>query len=722
MNAPMTRPMQDLFLPSRFNVSGLPSPDPKHWTADDAAKLMPGCHSQELMNLMVERFLRADSALSVWADVAKQCVEFLEGKQWSAKEIAEAEQDDRPLLTLNKLAPLVRLVLGYHRNNRMDARYLPSSDARSSEAIATVLTKVIKSINIGLKMPYIDTEVFLDGISTGRGYYDWRLDFEHNDFGEMSCKAKDPFTLRLDPDADTYEPKGWNYQFDARWANIDEIEHNFGMHVSALVMPLIRSNGYRGGVPADVMNYIDEATPWRTFGGNQDDRLIGSNSVESYISNSIDPYRKNIRLIECQHKIRVMQRNIVDLETGDRQPVPTNFTADQMKKVMDWAAEQYWMRGQECPLRVEWRPTKRIRWTTMVGDIIIYDGWSPYETFTTVPFFPYFRRGKTRGMVEDLVGPQRELNLRRSSQTDILTRVAHSGWMWHKDSLDEAEKEKMENHGAAAGINIEWKGGPDMKPERIEPGQMPSAIKDLEISATQDLKEIAGINDSALGQIDRVQSGRAIEARQKQSVLGIEMYMDNARRTKDLCAEKQLEMLQNHYTEPRVFKHMGPDGGWSTIAINQRDAVGEIINNVNVGKYTVSVDETPISSTWLNAQFEELVQLVEKGIIPAAMVQDIMVDLSSAPQKELIKLRLNAFLKAQGMVTADELAAAVQQGIPVAPAAIPQAGPQGSAGQPGGGGGGKPGEKKETPQGNVNVNIGAPPMSGQGGAPAGVGP
>lgn len=710
-----TRPMQDLFLPSRFNVAGLPGPDPSKWVADDCGKLMPGCHSQELMMLMVERFLRADAALSTWADVAKTCVDFLEGNQWTEKEIADAEADDRPLLTLNKLAPLVRLVLGYHRNNRLDARYMPSSDARSSEAVSMVLTKVVKSINQGLKMPYIDTEVFLDGITSGRAYYDWRLDFRQNDFGDISAKAKDPFTIRLDPDADTYDPSGWNYVFDARWANVDEIEQNFGMAVTALITPLIRSNGYRGGVPADVMDYIEEATPWRTFGGGQADRLLGTNSVENYISNSIDPYRKNVRLVECQHKIRVMQRNIVDLDTGDRQPVPTHFTPAQIQKVMDWCAEQYWMKGQACPLRVEWRPTQRVRWTTMVGDIIIYDGWSPYETFTLIPFFPYFRRGKTRGMVEDLIGPQQEVNKRRSSQIDILTRVAHSGWMWHKDSLEEPEKEKMESHGGAPGINIEWKGSPDMKPARIEPGQMPSAIKDLEQSATLDLKEIAGINDSALGQLDRVQSGRAIEARQKQSVLGIEMYMDNARRTKDLCADKQLEMIQNHFTEPRMFRLMGPDGGWSTIGINIREAVGTILNDVTVGKYITSVDETPISATWLNAQMEELVGLVEKGIIPGPMVQDVLIDLSSAPQKELIKVRLSAFLKAQGMITPDELAAAIQAGIPVASSQIPQGAPSQGAGTPAPGGG--PADKKETPQGHTtNINVGAP--SGPGSAPA----
>lgn len=612
--------------------------------------------------------MRADAALTPWANEAKKCIDFLEGKQWSAEELAAAALEDRPTLTLNKIAPLIRLVLGYHRNNRVDAKYLPTHDESSSEAIATILTRVAKQISSGCNEPYVDTEVFLDGLSCARGYYDFRLGFEKNDFGDIYCRAKDPFTIRPDPDADTYDPDdpfsvGWGFIFDSRWANIDEIEFHFGKNVSSLIEPLVRSSGYRGGIPSDMLDTIGEVTPWRTFAGQQD--VGGIYSMENYIANAVDPYRKNIRLVECQHKIRVMQRNIVDLETGDREPIPTNFTDEQVQKILMWAAERYASRGKESPLRVEWRPTLRVRWTSMVGDIIIYDNWSPYESFTVVPFFPYWRRGKTRGAIDDLIDPQREINKRRSSQIDILERVAHSGWMWHKDAMDEEEKEKIELHGGAAGINLEWKGSPGMEPKRIEPGTMPSAIKELEASATLDLKEIAGINDSALGQVDRVQSGRAIEARQKQSVLGLESYMDNMRRTKLLCGRKKLEMIQNHYTEPRLFKIQGENSQWSTMLINQRQVTGEILNDVTIGRYNVEVDETSLSATYLNAQFEELLTLVEKGVLPIPMVQDILVDLSSAPQKELIKVRLNAYMKSMGMITPDEIAMAMQAGVPI---------------------------------------------------------
>ena len=654
--------------------------------------LMPHCHSGDLMLLMMERYTRADSALASWASVAKKCVEFFEGKQWSAEELAKAADDDRPTLTLNKIAPLVRLVLGYFAANRLDNRASPTDDANSTEAVAEVLSKILKQLAVNNKEKYLNSEVTLDGLLCGRGYYDWRLDFERNDLGEVKGTVKDPFTIRPDPDADTYDPVGWGHVFESRWWSIDEVEYTLGRNVSALVEPLMGGHSYRGGLPNDMRDLLTEFTPWRTFGGATPDSLVLG--YQSYIANVIDAYRKSVLVVDCQHYIRTMQRNIIDLDTGDRYPIPDSQTPEHVGKAMQWLTERYALQGKAMPFRVENRPARRVRWTTMIGDIVVYDAWSKYRSLTIVPYFPYFRRGKTRGMVEDLLDPQREVNKRRSSQVDILTRIAHSGWIWHKDALDEEEKQKIEQFGAAAGINIEWKGTDP--PERIEPGKMPTGIERLEEKATLDLKEIAGINDSALGQLDRVQSGRAIEARTKQSILGVEPYIDSSRRTAQLNGEKKLELLQDFYSEPRLLRIQGESGGYSSIGINIPNAIGDIDNNLSLGRYTVTIDEVPLSATYLSAQSEELMELVEKGILPVQMVQDIAVDLSTVPQKALIKLRLAAYLKAMGLPTAEELVAMSQSGIPLNPGMIaPPLTPPGKA-APGGAG---RGDGKEQPAG-----------------------
>ena len=666
-----------LYNPDFMIPGAAPMQDPYESLKDGT--LVPSCHTPDTMLLMMERYVRADGALAPWAAVAKKCIDFVEGKQWSADELSKAADDDRPTITLNKIAPLMRLVQGYFANNRLDNRVLPTDDANSTEAIAEVLSKILKQIALNTGEKYVSTEVTLDGLFGGRGYYDWRLDFERNDFGEIKATAKDPFTIRPDADSDTYAPEGWGHVFESRWWSIDEIEYTLGKNVSALVEPLMGGHSYRGGIGNEMRDLLGENTPWRTFGGATPDSVV--TGYQQYIANVIDAYRKSVLVIDCQHYIRTMQRSIIDLDTGDRYPIPDNQSPQQVMKMMQWVTEQYEMRGQPMPLRVESRPVRRARWTTMIGDIVVYDSWSKYKSFTIIPYFPYFRRGKTRGAVEDLLDPQREVNKRRSSQIDILTRIAHSGWIWHKDSLDEEEKIKLEQFGAAAGINLEWKGPPAGKPERLQPGLMPTGIEKLEEKATLDLKEIAGINDSALGQLDRVQSGRAIEARTKQSILGIEPYMENHRRTAHLCGEKKVEMLQQFYTEPRLFRIQGESGGFSSIGINVPNAIGEIANNVTIGRYTVTIDEVPLSATYLSAQSEELMELVEKGVLPIQMVQDIAVDLSTVPQKALIKLRLAAFLKVQGLPTAEELVQMYQAGLPLDPSMLaPPPSPAGAGG------------------------------------------
>ena len=76
--------------------------------------------------------------------------------------------------------------------------------------------------------------------------------------------------------------------------------------------------------------------------------------------------------------------------------------------------------------------------------------------------------------------------------------------------------------------------------------------------------------------------------------------------------------------------------------------------------------------------------MIQLGVVQLPMVQDIAIDLSTLPQKELIKQRMNAYLRAQGLITADELIAAQAAGMVVDPSQIQQpAEPEGSGGAQG---------------------------------------
>ena len=621
--------------------------------------------NDELVRRMCHRWIRAIRPHNEWAEKAKECINFLEGEQWTPEEKAILRQMNRTTLTINKVAPLYRLIMGYQSSNRMDVSFLPTSDARSSEDIATILDNVFKSEANRTDLNYVDTDVFADGISGGRGFWDARLCFEDNDLGEIKYLAKDPFSTYIDPDCDTYDlNESASYVQDSNWTNVDAINSRYGSD-AALAVQNTMSDSYN----SNILSYLgdNEVSPRRYFGNYADEKDMG-NWGDVYQTDFVDRQAKQIRLLDSQYKMETVMPCFVDLETGDREPIPQDWidNPEKIEKVMAYATK----RGN--PLKIVNRPVKRVRHTTTCGDIVLFDKWSIYKDYTTIGYFPYFRRGATRGALEDLIDPQREINKKRSVLTDILNRNANSGWIWEEDSLDPEQEENLRLYGSAPGINVKYKrneGGE--KPQRLEPGGYPQGLDRLEEKSANDLNEISGINQAALGQLDQVQSGRAIEARQRQAVLSIQMYSDNFARSKKLQGRHTLSIFQKYYNEHRMFRIIGEDSSLATYEINKKEETGTNsmtrMNDITVGKYSVTVDEVPISATFKQGQFEETMMIIEKlGPIGMALAQsapDLIIEQTSLPRKNDWKKALE---QAQQQVAPEvQQSAGVPQGAPV---------------------------------------------------------
>lgn len=594
--------------------------------------------SSDVVMLVAERWQRSSDAQERWASKARLAVDFMEGRQWSEQDLALAKRQKRPTLVFNIIAPLVRLIEGYHRNNKTDITFQPGNDDLASEEVAEVLTHLEKNVTQGNKIPFVDAAVFADGIITGRGFYRSTLDFDDNDLGEVRSRSKDPFAVYLDPDGDTYDlNESCAYTNTTKWVSIDEIEHTLGKKVATLLRPFTKGQTPMSPVASMMVN--DEITPTRYFGQSDDQTWPWWDQFYATMGNFVDQQRKTLRIIEHEHYVSEERHVFIDLETGAKKLVPRDWNRERIQKVIAYAE----MQGD--PILVEKRRVRTVHWTTMCGDMLLYNQPSPYESFSLTPFFPYFRRGATRGAVDDLIDPQREKNKRRSTEIEIVTKLSNGGWKFHTDSMTPKQKRDLKNFGSSPGFMLEYKGTDLPEPQILQPGPPPSSMERLEQKSEDDIKRISGINAEALGELDKVQSGRAIEARQRQAVISIQVYMDNFKHSKTLLGEKHLEMFQNFYTEPRVFRVLGEDGKFSRMMINQMTMnpnaptpVREVLNNITLGKYLVVVDESPLSATYLNAQFEEMLTMLEKlgpAIGPAIpMFADLMFDLSTLPRKD----------------------------------------------------------------------------------------
>lgn len=642
----------------------------------------------ELIMILADRYARAAVAHEKWATPAKKAIDVVEGRQWDAATLKEMARKKRPALTLNMVNRLVRLVLGYYANNTTTIKFLPGHDGTGSTDTADILNMVSKQVDEINDMVFRLAECDLDGLITGRGFMDSRLDFDDNDFGEVMERAKNPFTMLLDPDGESYDlNETSSFVVEKRIVSADEVEAFYGPEAGEALKSFMHMSGDGGiGGMLDLYARSTDIAPPTGFGQFEDaDRWF--QMFEGFFADGlVDPYRKTTTVLDFQYWTRRPARLFVDLETGDRKVIPDTMDDQKIAKIL------YYAELKNNPVTVVTRRVKKLRWTTLAGPYMIYDNDRiPYDRFTVTPYFPYFRRGATRGMVEDLIDPQLEKNKRHSAKVEILSKTANGGWVVHTEGVSPEQLASIKSDGSTPGFVLEWKGEQHQEPKQLTPQINTQRQDRLEDQADDAFGDISGITPSALGSEDvKVQSGRALEAKQRQAVISIQMYLTNRSRTVQLIGQNRLSMIQNHYTEERVMRIMGEDGEPKLFTINQAPERSEILNarfatarlnDVTIGKYVVAIDDTPISSTFLNAQFQEaLLLLREMGPVGQMLMQtrpDLVIQMSSLPRK-------------------DEWIEAIRQAIGLLP---PQGGEPGD--EPGDESGGAPAAPAGPPGGNA---------------------
>lgn len=593
----------------------------------------------ELLNLFTERWQRATWAQQRWAELATMSTDFMESRQYAEDVRTAMRQGRRVALTLNKINPIVRLILGYQRNNKLDIKFQPGNDAAATQSVADILTALEKSVATQNMEDFVDAAVFLDGIVTGRGWYSTKLDFSNNDLGELKRTSVDPFEVFPDPDTTTYDiNETASYVNHARWVSLDEVEHEFGPRAAELVRPFVYGDTPVGNITNAMVD--DIVMPIRAMGMRDQGLSQWWDDFYVRMGDFADKYRKTIRVIQMEHYRSEVRNVFIDLETGDRKVLPRTFGQDKIQKIMLYA--------EQVGNPVVIQPRKvRVPWvSTVIGDLIVHNAESVYDSFTMTGYFPYFRRGITRGVVEDLIDPQREVNKRRSVEIEMISKSANGGWMIPENSMRPQEEMKLRRYGSTPGVVLKYRVQANgSKPEQITPQVSPANHERLERSANEDIRSISGVNESALGEVPNSNaSGKALEARQRQAVISIQLYMDNQKQSKTLLGKKDINIFQTHYSEPRIFRAIGEDSKLAMHEINVRQtdpansAIVRIINDITVGKYAAVVDPVPLSATFQSAQFDEMMTLLEK-LAPALGGQigafaDLIIQASSLSRKD----------------------------------------------------------------------------------------
>lgn len=518
------------------------------------------------------------------------------GEQWSREDKDILRTQGRPFYEFNEVKPSVNSAVGYQIQNRMDIAFKPRGE-KGDLNTATILSKVAMQIADSCMLHWNETQMFADGLIEQRGYYDVRMNFDRNIKGDVSIAVLDPRDVVPDPDAKSYDPDKWADVIVSRWLTLDEIEQLFGKDAR---------------LKAEASN--DDGQDF----GDTDDEVRRSKFGRSDLAGLYDAWGneqdglRRYRVLDRQKMVYEKTDCLVFPDSGDILVVDTLSQESVTDAISKGAVPAKRMRH-------------RVKWIVTTYSATLHDAYSPYEHYTVVPYFAYFRRGKTRGMVDDAIGPQEALNKAVSQNVHIVNTAANSGWIVEENSLTNMDTEELEEVGAKTGLVVEYQKGAT-PPRKIEPNSVPTGIDRLIDRATKALKD-ATVPEAMRGQLGQDASGIAIQSKQFAAQQQLAVPLDNLGYTRQLLARRILKLIQRYYDSYRVFRITETDPMTGkphekVLEINKYDpATNSYLYDVTVGEYDVVITEQPMQVTFENSQFQQAIEMRKAGImLPDATV------------------------------------------------------------------------------------------------------
>lgn len=512
------------------------------------------------------------------------------GMQWTAEDAQALAEAGRPAFEFNQILPKINAALGYQIANRMDISYRPRG-GQADEEMASTLSKLTMQIADNTQLHWKESQVFADGLIQQRGYFEVRVSYDDTLLGEVKISTLDPLDVIPDPDAKSYDPDDWSDVIVTKWMTIDEIEMLYGTAKRAEVIQAKPDDSDFGE------DMHDEAR--NKFGDNN----TGYNNRMMGFLTDQDGHRR-IRVIDRQYWTMEVAEVLISL-TGDIRVV------EGMSEARIRAMEAAGAIRQK-------RRVRRIRWVVTTQYVVLHDDFSPFQHFTVVPYFPFFRRGVTRGLVDNAVGPQQMLNKSMSQMLHIINTTSNSGWITWANTLANMSEDEVEDRGADTGLHMVLKKDTptDKIPRKIQPNQVPTGLDRIIERSAVLLEQATGINAAMVGAAGPEVSGIAIQSRQHAAQQMLAVPLDNLARTRNILARRILDLIQGFYDQPRIVRITESDGRGrettSELALNQ-PGPGGILNDLTIGEYDVVIAEVPLQVTFENSQFLQAIELIDKG-------------------------------------------------------------------------------------------------------------
>ncbi|WP_336276969.1 portal protein [Bartonella sp. CB178] len=587
----------------------------------DSSNKLETIEYQALFKKLVGWYQEDIAHVEKWRKNAQEDYDFYNGRQWNEQDIAALREQNRPVMTFNRVAPLVNAVIGTERNNKRQVQFIPRQEGA---AFANqILTGAAEWFRDEADGEYEDSDAFQDAIICGMGWTDTRLDFEEDPQGK-------PVIARLDPmkmvwDASAIKP------------NLTDVQHVW----------------YIDEKPLDVAQEMFPSLHWSDLNADwvkhnapfyqtSDSNMQGYGQDLGEIDSRQKP--KMVTLAECRWFEREVVYKVLDPQTG---------------KFINHSEQEFQKLSQEFPYIQATRMTKKIVKRAFLGKRLLDVPDKPlvppnqlgWECITG--YFDKLSR-QFYGIVKPTKDPQRWANKYFSQVMHLLNSQSKGGIMAERDAFDD-DRQAVESWARADSIT--WLKSGAVAGGRIQPkpvAQFPQGFFQLFNEAKGAITQVTGLSHEFIGTREVNQPGILEEQRRQSSLNLLASFFDGLRRYRQRQGKIILYLIQNYLSDGRLVRIAGEENA-QYVPLTR-----EVITNL---EYDIVVDDAPTSLNEKERTFAIIMQLLP--LMQSFTTPDIILDLlhySPLPASLLHKIAVKTLKQDQPQQ--EQYDSSVQSGNP----------------------------------------------------------